>query len=379
MKRVNRIYLLGLFAVMLVFPVLNTCFHFVHFERKDENRTFHDSLSLNFAKLDKFPKDCEAYVNDNFVFRSPLIAADKYLQFYWFRVSPDPNQLLLGRHGRYFVAGPEKKIYEGDLNFTPQQLDSFAFEWTKRKHYFDSLGIVVYLVPGPSALEIYPEDLPIHIRKRYPFTRIDQLKQRFRGPLSGIILDPTQALLAAKDQGNLYFMLDHHWNNRAGYVVSELVLQQLKKKNAPELDLSFLKEYSWKTETCSTGHIMNLLRISHLREEVPVIDPRYREKAVLAPNYPLSFVTQNVSAEQQQFHFVNKSAKNKLKVLIIRDSFGNAVYPFLKEAFAETVVIFDGWTYRLNKSVMETYRPDIVIYLSYDPHLESYIAPKNRE
>src|SRR3990167_2229106 len=122
MRRFNRVYLLGLFALVICLPLINDSFKFMQFERADENRKFRDSLTFDINHLDSFPKNSEAYLADNFSFRTPLIQWSKQIKFRVFRVSPNPDQLIIGRNGRYFIADDEKRIYEGDLNFTPDNL-----------------------------------------------------------------------------------------------------------------------------------------------------------------------------------------------------------------------------------------------------------------
>ena len=69
----------------------------------------------------------------------------------------------------------------------------------------------------------------------------------------------------------------------------------------------------------------------------------------------------------------NASDTTLPRILFIRDSFGDLLIPFLKEPFSESVFIFDGWNYGLNKKIIETVKPDIVIFLGLETHLEHYI------
>jgi hypothetical protein len=350
----------------------------VHFERADENRRFHDSLSINIAQLDKFPKGCEAYVDDNFPFRTSLIASYKRLKFELYHVSPNPDQLIVGKHGRYFIADEEKKAFEGDLNFRPDELKVFEKEWLKRQHYFDSLGIPIYLMLCPTALEIYPEELPSNIRKRYAFNRFDQLEQQFRKRLPHLIVNPIPVLREGKKHANMYFMLDNHWTEKGGYLASKLLLERMKKEHFPQLDLHFLDEYTWQLVPRDYGHFVALIGVPGLVEWIPV-HRGHADDAEQVANLNLDFTHEGVSVDEQQYHFVNKHPKNKLKILVIRDSFGQAVYPFVKEAFAESLFIFDAWNYRMNKSIVAAYHPDVVVFMTYDPSLKNHIDPENWE
>ena len=64
-----------LFIAIILLPTINNKLGIWEFERSNENRTFQDSVNFNIKKLDPFPKEAEAYINDNFSFRTPLIEA----------------------------------------------------------------------------------------------------------------------------------------------------------------------------------------------------------------------------------------------------------------------------------------------------------------
>jgi hypothetical protein len=161
-------------------------------------------------------------------------------------------------------------------------------------------------------------------------------------------------------------------------IVSRLVLEQLKKERFPELDLSYLDRYRWGSKKTEVGYLASLMPGQGLYEYIPI--PVNRNiQSVEAEKYNFPVPPYFMYPQDYEMRFVNKKPKNKLKLLIIRDSFGDAIYPVMKEAFAETVVIFDSWEYRLNKHIIEAYRPDVILFVTYDPYLESYINPKNWE
>lgn len=370
MNTFNRGFLLILFGALIITPFLNDRFHFITFERNSEHRTFHDSLSININKLDNFPEDCEAYLSDNFSFRTPMIEWNKSVKLNFFRVSPNPENLIIGKNGRYFIAGEERMIYEGERQLTAAQLDSFEAEWRKRKAFFNQHQAVAYLVVAPSALEAYSEDLPFNVVKRYPDSRINQLRKRFQQHLPGLLVDLKPVLEKEKNH-NLYFKLDNHWNKRAGFAVTQELMKRLKHDRFPELNTEYLGQYKWTTNYVKIGHLASFLPRNSIAEAIP--EPHYNEEADLVEKFGFPSPPEFMYPEQFEFHFVHRKPKNKLKLLIIRDSFGDAVFPFLKEGFAETLVIFDSWKYGLNKEIITAYKPDVVIYITYETHVLNYI------
>lgn len=373
MKGFNKWYLIILFGAILLAPMLNDIFHVTTFKRADESRDFHDSLSISISKLDQFPKDCEAYLNDNFAFRTPMIEYNAAIKYHLLHVSPNPERLILGKNGRLFVAESELYIYEGRFLFNEKQLDGMVSNWKKRMAYFEQRNIVPYLVVGPTALEVYSEDLPSTIQKRSQETILGQMSGRFEKEFPDLFID-LRPVLKQKKAHNLYFKLDPHWNNRAGIAVTEEVLKRLKKEHFPALDLSYLSRYTWTIDYVKTGHLRKLLPQNNIKEAIPIAT--IQDGAEAADKFGFEMPANFLYPDYFELHFVNKKSPNKYKLLIIRDSFGDAVFPFLKDGFAETLVIWDNWEYRLNENIIETYKPDVVIYITYDRMLERYIEPK---
>lgn len=376
MNKLPNILLIILFGFILCAPLLNDSFHFFQFERKDENRKFHDSLAISWNYLDSFPKDFENYISDNFSFRSPLITFSKDLKLNTFHISPDKHEILIGNKNRFFIANYHQKIYEGDIPFSQSWLDTLEGEWIRRKKYFDSLGISVRVVLAPIAHEIYPEELPFNVIKRKgkdPITlSADRLNKRF----PHLVFNPIPLITANKSRQKMYYELDNHWTENCGFLVAKSLLEEIKRDLYPHLDLSPLSQFTWKEVERDFGHFTNVLATDKLSENILLIEKSPANMEVIE-NLPLEFEKYGVGEQDQQTHFRVKGCKNKLRVLVIRDSFGGALIPPIATCFSETVFIFDSWRYRLNKSVIESYKPDLVIYITYEEKLKAYTDPAN--
>lgn len=378
MSRGLNYFLVVTFGIMLFAPILNDSLHLFKFERKDENRKFHDTLNISVNRLDDFPKDFEDYLSDNFSFRTPLIQFSKDFKRKYLHISPNTHEIIIGKKNRFFIAGEHQAVYEGIMYSRKTWLDTLENEWIYRKHYLDSLGISVRLVLAPLSHEIYPEELPMNVIQRTgkdPVTRVaERLNQRF----PNMVFNPIPLLLANKNKEKMYYELDNHWTENGGFLVAEKLLNEIKRDLYPGLDLSPLKQFTWKKDIRNFGYFVNVLASEELSEDIVLIDQSPSNIETLPP-LDLNFEKKGVSEYEQQLHFRVNGCKNKLRVLIIRDSFGKAFIPPISACFAETLFLFDSWSYRLNKSVIESYRPDLVIFLTYELLLKSYTNPVNWE
>lgn len=376
MKKMPHVLLIILFGLILCAPALNDSLPIFTFERKDENRKFNDSLSFSIKRLDNFPKDFENYLSDNFAFRSPLISFSKDLKLNYFHISPDKKEILIGNKKRYFIANDHQQIYEGDIPYSKGWLDTLENEWTQRKKYLDSLGIAVRIVMAPIAHEIYPEELPFNVIKRKGKDPITLSAERLNKRFPHLVFNPIPLILANKNKQKMYYELDNHWTENGGFLVARTLLKEIKRDLYPDLDLSPLDQFTWKNEVRNFGHFTNVLATDKLSENILLIDksPDGLEKL---ENLPLEFERYGVGEHEQQLHFRMKNSKNKLRVLVIRDSFGSALVAPISACFSETVFLFDSWSYRLNKSVLASYKPDLVIYITYEQKLKAYTNPAN--
>ena len=356
---------------MLLFPLINSGLSIFDFERTQENRNFRDSINININNLDAFPKEFEEYFNDNFSFRTPLLKTYHWNKYYTFHISPHPEKTIIGKNGWFFMAQEELKIYEGKKEFTPNELIKFDSIWAIRKHFLDSLQISSYWVIGPMKHYVYPEFLPFNINKKQGKSRMQTLIERIENQYPNFIINPLPKLIAAKDTVDLYFKLDNHWNRRAGFLVANLILETIGQ-NYPEIQTIKHSDYYWKDSSYYSGFHRGVVGINTLQEHDSFPYTK-KEKSIPSDKYNFSVTPEFPYPNEFEKVYRDSTNVNGLKILVIRDSFSDVLIPFLKEPFKESVFIFDGWNYGLNKDIVLSVKPDIVVFLGLETHLEHYI------
>jgi hypothetical protein len=374
-KIILKYQLVVLFAGLLFLPILNSQLEIWQFERRDENRNFSDTLNFNIANLDEFPGESEVYLNDNFSFRTPLLDIYHHIKFSYFQVSPHPEKTIVGDDGWFFMSGKEKEIYEGALDFSEQQLRSFTHEWQRRKRYLDSLDIEMYWVIAPFKHNVYPELLPFSVHRSEP-RRVDILKHHFADYLPNLIIDPVPAMMAAKDSTKFFYKMDNHWNFRAGFLATELLFSSMKK-DFPAIEIP-VADCEWQDTTVSKGihyRVIGVDRLSEIRQLARVRNP----KATEIDKYGFPGIPGFAYPWEYERRYTNTTLESGLTVLFIRDSFCEQMIPFLKEAFSESVFIFDSWQYNLDREILEKVKPDAVVFIGLETHLEAIIAPDSPE
>ncbi|MDD2983016.1 MAG: hypothetical protein PHQ74_06480 [Crocinitomicaceae bacterium] len=340
------------------------------FERKDENRRFKDELKIDFGRLDYFPAAADSFTNDNFFFRSPLLDFFHRMKFFALKVSPHPEQSIIGKDGWYFLAGKELDVISGKLDFSPLAMDSFAHEWKERTNYFKSVNIPVFLIMAPFKHHVYTEKLPYNIYQSKT-NRTTELANHLESKFPGLVIDPLPVLKANKDKEQLYFRLDNHWNTRAGYHATQLIIEKLRAA-FPDKNIPNIPPFDWKGEKIRNGihyHVMGIEELEEYAENPVFKDPKSSE----AESFNFKVVPDFAYPDQFEKHFKNESLKNGLRVLFIRDSYADALIPFAREVFSESLFIFDAWQYKINQEIVESYQPDVVIFLGLETLIDHYI------
>lgn len=366
-------YIFSILFLLIVFaPLLNSVTSIFQFERKAENRIFHDSLSIDIQRLDDFPKNFENYLSDNFEFRSPLINFFHYLKLNVNHVSPHPENVIIGSNGWLFLAQRDQEVFTGKKHFKPSELTKFKKEWEYRTTYLASKKIECLWVICPFSQYVYEDQLSFNVRAMKSERRVDILK-KYLGPNSPeLIIDPLQTLISEKNKGaKVFYKNDNHWNLKAGEIVSRLIIKNIKEK-FPNYKIPFPENYYWKDSLKGGGILQDFLGIDTLydQEKFPVFT---KELAQKTENYGFPVLASFPYPDQYEIRYEQKDKTNKLRVLIIRDSFGDQLIPFLKEAFGESLFIFDGWNYDLNIEIIEKYKPDLILFIGLETHLENII------
>ena len=365
-----------IFVIVIMLPTINQVFNIVDFERKAENRRFTDSIEFNINNLDKFPENVDNYLNDNFTFRTPLLNAFHDLKYYGLNVSPDPQRLIIGEDGWYFNAEKEQAIFEGKEQFSSSTIDSFSNEWKRRMHFLDSMHVKPYWIIAPMKHHIYDDKLPYYINPARE-SRDARLKKRINKDFPGLLIDMNPILRGAKDSVDVFFHMDNHWNYHAGEIVANEILRRINI-DFPEYETLPVPNYLWRDSIMKHG-IQNMrLGIKGMVEKYryPKIDSMNQ---IISNQYNLKCIDSFPLKKIYQMNFENTSIKKGLRVLIIRDSFADYVQPFLRKSFQESLWIFDAWRYQLNEEIILKTKPDIIIFLGLEVHLDAMIETFNEK
>ncbi|MBW2272999.1 MAG: hypothetical protein JRG96_06990 [Deltaproteobacteria bacterium] len=301
------------------------------------------------------PAAMEAYYDDHMGLRDILIRSYGYLEIRWLGASPS-DRLVVGKEGWLFLADDAPIAqYRGIARFTRPELQRWRQVLLEWRDWLAERDIAFLVVFVPNKHTIYPEFMPDSLPRVSDESQLSQLT-RFLADTSDLpVLDLRAVLEAAKGQARIYHKTDTHWNDVGAYAAYREILAALAEPLphlAPGAPIPVRYE-----ELDGPG--MGLARMVGLDE---VLGERYLFLHPLRPRAAIEPEQRAVYAERTRKQLpldMGTRDPSLPRALMIRDSFANALIPYLSESFERILYV---WERSMDPQLVERERPDVVIF-----------------
>ncbi len=360
-----------LFVVGLFLPIMNWNGWILKNERSTENRKFHDRVDWENTNINELPAAIERVVNDNFSFRSYFLKGHNKLRQLVFGVSGNQEKVIVGQHGWHFLAEEEQESYLGIHSFSQADYARIKQDWSNRADYCKKNGIALYWMICPVKQSVYSDELPKSMQRHHGQTTGEQLKTALHGIPNLQLISPLPLLLEKSKVSRMYYQLDNHWNDEAGYSVSQWLIDRFQK-DLPSLKVMDLTRPVWKEQLKLDGILKAYLGRTDLNERTKRV-AKFEHHAKHLPSYGFKCPEAFPYPWQYEQRYGKSSDSKGPRILIFRDSYGDALIPFLRESFAESVFIFDNWEYAFHPEIVKKVKPDIVLYVTFEAHLNNLL------
>lgn len=373
-RNLYSIILTVLFACFLFIVPANDLIHFYTPSEisTTENRYLEKKPKMVITNLDAFPKPYSRFFNDHFPFRKELLRFyGGEIEFRIFNRSPYPKKVHLGRSGWMFV-GSEKAIYDGSHKLTSAQIDEIVRQLQVRAAFYTRNGSKFYLAIPPMKSEIHSEYLPSGYFRDPTGTNTDKIIQAIKkDPLIGYI-ELKKPLLLAKDSMKLYYQADNHWNYRGGFCAYSEILNRMKQ-DFPGLNALTTEDVAFVPVTEKGKNLAMLMDIPDFAAEQDWLVKVKKVRS--ADGRPAGYTPRPDFAYKSEYEIVKVVKDSALPtIVVIRDSFFYGILPFISENFRKSVYIYDTGVYAIHEEVIGKEKPDIVLLLIYEPHLQDIIG-----
>ncbi len=269
-------------------------------------------------------------------------------------------------------------------------LHEYADATVRFKEYLDSRGARLVYVATPYTSSKYDAQLPAGIVD-YGNDNTD----RFIAMLDRAGIDNIDVREkmhdAGVDQYDMMYKTDHHWTTEAGLYVYGLLEEYIVNKTGCNVDNRVADIGNYSVQRYEKWHLgsggqrtgIYYAGIDDFDLILPKFDTRISNGSSvgsmqdmminMAPlenkDYTSRYTYDDV-LDKTRGHFVNENSENDISILIITDSFGKAVIPFLTMGFYRIDYVLDENTAVITPELIEEYDPDIVVMLYYTKRLQ---------
>lgn len=367
-RTLSSTMLASVFALLCILPGL------MLFKFDGDTRSLTENREL--AGLPAWPENLEeaagwagqfdAFVADHFAKRENLVAAYNYLHVVA-GVSPI-DRALVGREGWLFLEQTRlKDANRGALPLGQEQLDTLLASFELRQEYLDSKQVMFVVMPVPDKNSMFPEYLPASVRFVGP-SRLEQFREAMLNADFNSV-DVVPRLQSAKLAGEeIYFQTDSHWNSRGAWFAYLALMEGLRDAGYPggtvldESDVEFIRLDPYQ----ATDIVRNLLGLSGWVREDHGIRARVNDAGEIrafrsADGQEYDYLY-GPPPGQEQKHFKRSEPRDGSRVLIYRDSYANAMLPFLVHSFDEVIYARAPKNMSFDPADIERHEPDLVIY-----------------
>ena len=305
--------------------------------------------------LAALPGAFDRYYDDHLGLRTDMIRAWAWLQIELFGVSPSPN-LVVGKQGWLFF-GDDSALaqYRGTARFEPRELERWLQVLEERRSWLASQDIEYLVVFVPNKHRMYAEFMPDSLPRVREESQLDQLVGYLERESDVPFLDLRDALQAQKRVHRIYHRTDTHWNDLGAYAGHRAIIERLAERLPSLSRRKPLRVRFTERETPGLG-LAQIVGLSAAYPEqsldLHVVQPR-----AAVPEHLRSAHQQRV--QRQLPLAMGTGDPSQPRAVVFRDSFANALIPFLSESFDRVLYV---WQPDVHAQVVEIEQPDVVIH-----------------
>lgn len=256
-------------------------------------------------------EEFSSYFEERFAFRQEMITASRTLSAAVFRTSTE-EKVILGKEGWLFY-GETLDDYERVNPMTDREIWSAAHSLALFQEACETQGATFLFTVAPNKNTLYGEYMP----DRYPVADRETDLSRLTAALAEENVLYADLLTPLLDQEEiLYRKQDSHWTQKGAALAGDTILVALNREESAYFAGPF--EEAWQAK----GDLYEML--------FPAGEELDRDE-VCARDFTFTYITPIRSAEDTQIR--TACPKKTGSLVMFRDSFGNALYPFLAESF----------------------------------------------
>ena len=256
----------------------------------------------------------------------------------------ESTQVLLGKNDWLFykteLDGHPIWDYMGINHFSEEELAKMAANLTQMRDYFENeREIDFYLIALPNKEMIYEENMPDTIARVNEVSRADQVAEYIWNNTDLTYIYPKQQLLDAKQNHQIYYQTDTHWNQIGAFIGMQEILKEAYGTYADVDSVSFrIDSQSFAGDLATIGGVAD----------------KYAKDTV--------YVFEKESADPAQY-------RDEV-ALVVGDSFSGFLSTIAKGYYKEVHWIY---TTDFKMDMVDEYDADVIIWETVERYMETFM------
>lgn len=358
------------FAIALIAPTVVWLILFRFLPQSDsEKREKAPAPTVSIANYENISEEVTAWYNDRVPFRDALVSLDSYGIYRIFHEAGQDHVVVGKGNWLFYDRADDGEVvadYKGLSVFAQPHKEAGMANIAIAADRLALQGRSLAVLIVPEKPHVYADRMPDYIFGPGP-SRAADFTNYVKTMIDVPIVYPQAELLAYKEENpeqDLYFHYDTHWNSLGAYIGTRSLLTELG------MDSTAIWELSIEEEDDSCYDLAKLLSIDAFVHD----DVGYR---ITDPNAGNLTVDSDDDDMWKVMHYTAEGENvDPRTVLVIRDSFGVQMAPFLAEHFSETYLIHRGNYFAKlegGENPIEELDADLVIYEMSERYLGSRI------
>ena len=328
MKKGFKLIYVLLFIVLLCVPALLAPF-FKNDASLEKRALAKFPAYLSEGKLNlEFSDQFESWLNDHLPLRAQLLTAANAVGGEALR--GQTANVIVGKAGWLFFAS-EAADYMDVSAMSEAELRALAVTLSLMQEQTERCGGSFTFAAVPNKSSVYGEYMPARYRASTErnLTRLQALL-----PAYGVHYTDLLALLTGARDAGVYHRRDSHWNYRGALLGADAILDSLGRDHEDHSGLGFTVERSWRGDLDKL-----LLPAGGTLDEQVVYDADHADFSFRQPKDvedPLAQLEIFMSdREERDMLFVTENGEKQdgSELLMVRDSFGRALLPWMIDAY----------------------------------------------
>jgi hypothetical protein len=271
---------------------------------------------------------------------------------------------LLGKDGwMEYSAGSNIDDFQNVRSLGMGNKKKLVEKLTSINQYLTSQGITFLIVVAPNKASIYPDKLPEEINSLSSPSRLDLLIPYLESNNQPVILDLRTALRTARQNRDVYYKTDTHWNGYGAFVAYTTIIKSLGNAY-PVLKPYEITDLELVTADPSVHDISSLMHANFITEPAFFFTPRE------------SFVQTSHPGDINDYNQFSSISDSKLPTLLMfHDSFGlTNLNDYLSMNFEKSYFVHQlGMSPYFTKESIQKFDPDIVVIEIVERNLEQLV------